>query len=210
MVLRLNLFFEYNESIMRKNPKKLKNLIVYILAHYNNTNLTETKLQKLLYFCDFASYERNKKSITGFKYKKNNFGPTISELRKYLDDLEKEGILEIIEGKNYFGNKKRTFSLKTSDVEKIRKGFSDAEVRVIDEVNNAYTALKPKEISDLSHVDFPYLATEHSKEIEYDLVKYRDHDDSDEPEDYSDMVDEEFLNIVSDVSAALDQKKDAS
>ena len=43
----------------RASKKRLKNLILYILQKYNNNKLTETKLQKLLYFCDFGYYQEN-------------------------------------------------------------------------------------------------------------------------------------------------------
>ncbi len=181
---------------MRKNENKLKNLIVYILSEYNNSNLTKTKLQKLLYFCDFEYYETEGKSITGFKYRKNHYGPTIAELDEYLKELEKDGYIEIIEGNNFFGSPQTTFGIKKriSDYSKI---FSDSELKVINEVNNAYAALKPNEISRLSHGDFPYKATNYLDIIEYSLVRYRNHgEDILDREDYRKFSSKEFSEVI--------------
>ena len=181
---------------MRRNKNKLKNLIVYILSEYNNSNLTETKLQKLLYFCDFECYEISGKSITGFKYKKNHYGPTIIDLGDYLKELKEEGYIEIIEGETSYGSPKKTFALKKS-IGDFRKVFSDLELKTIDDVNNAYVGLKPTEISKLSHSDFPYLATNDRKYIDYNLVKYRDTEEANQSkEDYSVFSSGEFYNIV--------------
>lgn len=188
---------------MRGKKNKLKNLIVYILAEYNNSNLTETKLQKLLYFCDFGCYEISGQSITGFKYKKNHYGPTINNLAKYLKELKDEGYIEIIEGKTPYGSPKKTFAVKRS-LGNFREIFSDLELKTIDDINNAYAGLKPKEISDLSHTDFPYLATNDSEEIDYNLVNYREDEEvATVKEDYSAFSSEEFSNTVSKFAKTL-------
>lgn len=159
---------------MRANKKKLENLILYILQNYNNSNLTETKLQKLLYFCDFNHYYKTSQHpVTGYTYRKNHHGPTIMDLPKILEEMENNGIIKIIEGVNYYGNAQRTFSLITSEI-KSEKEFEPEELLTIKEVNEAYVNLKPYELRSLSHLDFPYSATPKlNNVIDYDLVQYR-------------------------------------
>ena len=158
-----------------KKPRKVKlqNLILYIFQRYNNQHLTETKLQKLLYFCDFAHFEENQKSITGFDYSKNHFGPTINKLPEILREMEKKGTIKIILGKNYYGSPKKNFSILASNID-LEKNFSREELYTVNEINEAYKKLTPSEISKLSHSDMPVLATEDFNQIKYEAVAYRE------------------------------------
>ena len=113
-----------------------------------------------------------------------------------ISRLKEEGYIEIIEGEISYGSPKKTFALKKS-IGDFRKVFSDLELKTIDDVNNAYVGLKPTEISKLSHSDFPYLATNDRKYIDYNLVKYRDTEETNQSkEDYSVFSSGEFSNIV--------------
>lgn len=169
--------------------KKLKNLILYILQKYNNQKLTETKLQKLLYFCDFGYFKETNKSITGSQYRKNIFGPTIITLPKILKRMKKEGSISILKGSNYFGSPQKTFSIANPDITP-ESNFSESELLIIDRINEAYKELTPREISNISHADFPYLATKRMGEtIKYRLVHYRE-----EPGENLDLEDKETIN----------------
>lgn len=159
---------------MRANQLKLKNLILLILQRYNNQYLTETKLQKLLYFCDFGNYAENGTPITGYVYRKNHFGPTIMDLPTVLKGMEKDGVIDIIKSKTSYGTDKKLFSIK-SVVDGLDLTFSKEELYVIQSVNEAYQKLTPREISRLSHADAPYLiAGSQGDIIDYDAVVYRE------------------------------------
>jgi len=158
----------------RASKKRLKNLILYILQKYNNNKLTETKLQKLLYFCDFGYYQESGDSITGYQYRKNLFGPTIIDLPLVLEELEEEGLIHILKGSNYFGSPQKIFSIADPEI-LAEKGFSEAELLTIDRINGAYKELTPREATNISHADFPYLATEEMGQIvDYELTHYRE------------------------------------
>ena len=61
----------------QKTLENFKELLIYIVKNFNdNETLTETKLWKLLYFCDADFFEKNKKTITGVDYYKNIYGAT--------------------------------------------------------------------------------------------------------------------------------------
>ncbi|MBU4210479.1 SocA family protein [Patescibacteria group bacterium] len=163
----------------QKIDSKLGALVLYILRNYNNSKLTETKLQKLLYFCDFGFYSQCEKSITGLKYRKNHFGPTIYGLPSVLKKLKDQNLICILEGKNYYGTSQKTFSISNADISP-EEQFSDSELLVINQVNEAYQDLTPREISHISHQDFPYLATpEMGGVIDYGLVQYRESSEED-------------------------------
>ena len=158
---------------MRANKKKLKSLILYILSNYSNSELTVTKLQKLLYYCDFDYYHKHNKSISGYTYFKNHYGPTVKDLPSIVKDLADEGLIKVLESQNYYGSPQTNFALIKMS-EGIEKEFSDSERLVIDEVNQAYRGLSPSEISTLSHRDPPYVVAEEQGAIDYENVNYRD------------------------------------
>ena len=173
---------------MRLKKIKLQNLVLYILRKYNNQKLTETKLQKLLYFCDFGYFQENGISITGATYRKNLFGPTIINLPQILAQLKKEGFINILKGSNYFGSPQKTFTLATAKMSP-EECFSKSELLTIDRINEAYKELTPTETTKISHADFPYLATkEMGQEIKYKLTNYRE-----EPGENLELEDEEAV-----------------
>ena len=61
----------------QKGLEKFKELLIYIVKNFNdNETLTETKLWKILYFCDADFFEKHRKTITDINYYKNNYGAT--------------------------------------------------------------------------------------------------------------------------------------
>lgn len=178
---------------MSANKNKLKQLVLYIIQTYNNEKLTETKLQKLLYFCDFSHFEKFGSSITGFEYKKNHFGPTIVSLPAILQELETEGIIKKISSSNYYGSRKTNFLVEKIIEKNVEENFTASELLVINEINEAYFKLTPSEISRLSHTDSPYLATkELNQVIEYNYVSYRS--DANEEADQADVEAQQFFS----------------
>lgn len=164
---------------MSPNEKKLKNLILYILNNYNNPDLTITKLQKLLYFCDFDHFQKYSKPITNFTYFKNHYGPTIKTLTEVLLELETDGAIKILRTTNYFGAPQTNFA-PLKQLENEDSEFDTSEKLIIDEVNNSYAGLTSREISALSHIDPPYVLAKDQEEIQYDNVLYREEDSEEE------------------------------
>jgi len=193
---------------MRKNTNKLKNLVLYIIKRFNNDNLTPTKLQKLLYFCDFEHYHRKGIPITNYLYRKNYHGPTIMELPDILEELKADSKIKFKESKTFYNNPKTNFQLLDSSIES-EKVFSDSELLVIDRINNEYLRLKPNEIEAISHEDVPYLATEIlGQVINYELVHYRDDNACDDDEAIDEdakkyFTSSEFQSIIRKVSLKL-------
>ena len=195
---------------MKQNKAKLEALILYILSKYNNSKLTETKLQKLLYFSDFGHYQENGDSITGYKYRKNIFGPTIMDLPAILKELEDKGYIKTIIEPNYYGTPQKRFCI-TKIEDNLEKKFESSELLIIDRENQNYINLAPREISNISHADFPYKATKSLGDvIDYDLVRYRE-----DPEDNLEIEDtdakeyftsSQFVNLIEKVNTRLNSQ----
>lgn len=176
---------------MKKNKVRLKKLILYILQQYNNQDLTETKLQKLLYFCDFENFKLYEASITGYQYRKNHYGPTIMELPAILVEMEREGFISMIQEKTFYGTPKVRF-VPMKQYNGVDTDFDEKEILIIDRVNDTYKKLAPREISILSHHDYPYLGTKNNGDIiDYKLAIFKP-DERDEEE--KDAEAEEFFS----------------
>lgn len=85
---------------MNMHMNKLEQLIHYLASKVDvESGIYQTKLNKLLYFCDFDNYEKAECSITSSSYMKNHHGPTCKQLsfsRNKIADNDIQG-LEIID-----------------------------------------------------------------------------------------------------------------
>ena len=158
----------------KKNTSKkgrVEDLILYILANYNNERLTPTKLNKLLYFCDFDSYATHKKSITDGVYINNNYGPTLADMPKILKKMIVSGKINEIKEQNFYGQPQTRFVVSSNN---LTFNFDDDSLQVIKDVNERYRELKSSELGVISHFDPPYLVSKKGKPIEYKNVIFRD------------------------------------
>ena len=75
-------------SVPRKNLKKFKEVLLYILGKVGaKPNVGETVLYKLLYFIDFNYYEKYEEQLIGATYIKNHHGPTPIEFQTIVNEM---------------------------------------------------------------------------------------------------------------------------
>src|SRR5437762_11206186 len=73
------------------NAQKFKELVLHLAERSaDDPGFGSTKLNKLLYFCDFEAYRRLGRSITGARYQKLEWGPAAVEFLPLQDDLFRE------------------------------------------------------------------------------------------------------------------------
>ena len=145
--------------------ERLKELIWYICENYNQ-QLFQTKLWKLVFFCDSDYFEKYNTSITAVTYIKNHRGPTPSykHAEKAIEELEKNGFITKTEEGTYVALK--NYELKHLDNQQI-----DAVRATCDK----YYRLTVNEICTLSHRDPVYLAAEKLNDVlNFKFVAYRD------------------------------------
>jgi hypothetical protein len=96
--------------------QKFKQLVLY-LAHQSggDPGFAATKLNKLMYFCDFEAYRQLGRSITGARYQKLPWGPAAVEFLPLQDELFRETLarLELRERGGY--TQRVTVPLSPSD-----------------------------------------------------------------------------------------------
>lgn len=160
----------FNKKLeIKLNKKKLKNLILYILARCGGKpNVGETVLYKLLYFIDFDSFELFEKSVSGLKYVKLQFGPVpvILEYSSVLDKMEENNEIKIIKQEYHGFPQKKYIALADCD----QSVFDADEIVLINKVISRLSDMTATKIEAYVHEDAPWKVTGTGEIIDYRLV----------------------------------------
>ena len=152
------------------NTKKFKELILYILNRVGGrANVGETVLYKLLYFCDFNYYEIYEKHLTGMTYLKQKHGPVPMNIKKNLEALINDKVLESHKSKYHKYEQTKYVTYRDADL----KLFTADEIKVIDTVISDHSKKNATTLSAYSHRDVPWIVTKLNQPIEYETVFYR-------------------------------------
>ncbi len=157
-------------NVPQKNLCKFKEVLIYILNKIGSKpNVGETLIYKLLYFIDFNFYEKYEEQLIGATYIKNKYGPTPVEFKKITDKMIASKELEKVKSEYFKYPQTKYLPLRKADLSILKAH----EKETIDNVLEAFSDMKAKEISDYSHNDVPWITTEKGKSIEYESVFYR-------------------------------------
>ncbi|MFC1567001.1 type II toxin-antitoxin system antitoxin SocA domain-containing protein [bacterium] len=157
-------------SIPQKHLDKFKEILLYILNKIGSKpNVGESVIYKILYFIDFDFYEKYEEQLIGATYIKNNYGPTPREFIKVIENMKKHNDIEKIKTKYFEFPQTKYLPLRTPDLSK----FKAHEKELIDNVLERLSDMTAREISDYSHGDVPWIATEKGEQINYESVFYR-------------------------------------
>jgi hypothetical protein len=146
---------------------KFKELILYIARKCEgDTAFGATKLNKVLFFSDFAAYRQLGMPITGARYQALRNGPAPRQLIPVRQEMERDG--EIVElRRTYFGRLQKRLVAKR---EPNLRPFTGSEIAIVDAVIEDFEALNATELSGLSHdfVGWKYAALE--EDIPYETA----------------------------------------
>lgn len=174
-------------TVPRYKVEKFKQVLLYLLERCGGKpNVGETVLYKLLYFSDFNFYELFEEQLTGATYRKLQYGPVPREFEEIAEEMAKNKELTV-EQVTYHGKAQtRYVPLKKPDLNMI----TAAEKKVIDDVVDRFSSRSARWLSEYSHEDTPWKATEFKENIDYELVFYRtpaysvrDYDESEDVEE---------------------------
>ncbi len=153
------------------NKDKFANVILYLLERCGGKpNLGETVLYKLLYFSDFNFYEIYEEHLTGSLYRKLPFGPVPQNIESQIGQMLANNRLQRIKTTFRGFPQTRYIPLVKPDLTKM----SAAEKDVIDKVIERFSDWSASAISEYSHLDIPWKATEEGDIIDYELAFYRE------------------------------------
>ncbi len=158
-------------SIPNLKVEKFRNVLLYILERCaGKPNVGETVLYKLLYFCDFNYYETYEEHLTGAEYRKLPFGPVPQKLDAVLKMMIDAEQLVRFKADYHGFIQSRFLPLEKADLRLI----SGAEKEVIDQVIDRFSDWSASAISDYSHKDMPWKASQDGEIIDYELAFYRE------------------------------------
>ena len=159
-----------NEKVLfdKGKFKQVLNYIIFKAGARNNVG--KTVLYKMMYFSDFDFYELNEKSITGEVYVKLEHGPGPSHFDSVVKELENEGKVKETSSTYCGFPQKKVIPVCEPELDKL----NGEEIKVIDKVINRLASMSAIQVSEYSHKDLPWKATEKGKNIKYQLVFYRD------------------------------------
>jgi len=173
IVVNWDYFFKKPQwrHVMNFNKKKFKNVLHYIISECGlKSNVGKTVIFKLLYFSDFNFFELYEKSLTNESYRKLPRGPAPIHFDIAITELENEEKIEVKTKKLPLGRVMYNYiSLKEPSSD-----LTLEEVSVIDEVISELSGMNASQISEYSHGDMPWRATEDGEIIDYGFVFYRD------------------------------------
>jgi transcriptional regulator with XRE-family HTH domain len=159
-------------SVPQEKAEKFEQVLIYILSRIGGKpNIGQTVLYKLLYFIDFDYYEKFEEQLIGAKYIKNHYGPTPIMFAKFIRQLEKQGKIEKIKSKFYKHD--QTKYLVNPDNKINLSALSAQELSHIDWEIDRLGDLTATKISELSHIDTPWLVANDRGVLEYEHVFYR-------------------------------------
>lgn len=157
-------------SVPRKNLKKFKEVLLYILGKVGaRPNVGETVLYKLLYFIDFNYYEKYEEQLIGATYIKNHHGPAPIEFQAIITEMIETKVIEVVKSKYFQHLQKKYLPRQEPDLSVLNAN----EIKVIDDVLQKLACMNAATISEYSHQDVPWMVTPDRKKIDYESVFYR-------------------------------------
>lgn len=129
------------------NRQKFKELILYLADKSgDDEGFGMTKLNKLLYFCDFEAYRRLGRSITGAEYQKLRWGPAATDFLPSHEELLRDQWARI--ERRPRGDYEQRVTVSTgADITL----FSEEELRVIEDVIAKLRPFDASGSSEYSH-----------------------------------------------------------
>ena len=153
------------------DKNKFKNVLHYIINECGfKKNVGKTVIFKLLYFTDFNFFELYETSLTNESYRKLPRGPAPVHFDLAINELKNEEKIEITTKKLPLGRVMYNYVSLTEPSSE----FSNEELSVINDVILQLSDMNASQISEYSHGDMPWKATEDGKIIDYGFVFYRD------------------------------------
>jgi uncharacterized phage-associated protein len=158
-------------SVPQLKVKKFKNILLYTLERCGGKpNVGETVLYKLLYFSDFNFYETCEEHLTGAQYRKLPYGPVPQKFDSLVSQMIEKGRLQRMKTEYHGYPQIRYIPLEIADLTEM----TAAEKDVIDRVIDRFSDWTASAISDYSHKDMPWKATDNGDIIDYELAFYRE------------------------------------
>lgn len=128
--------------------ERLQELMLFIADRCeDDPNFGVTKLNKILYYCDFLAFAKLGEPITGISYNKLPFGPVPTAAQIVRDKMRQDGEIVITQ--------EGSVSFRLSRVVPVREAnlslFTGPQVALIDSVIEAVEGANARRLTDITH-----------------------------------------------------------
>ncbi|MGE0000293.1 MAG: Panacea domain-containing protein [Ilumatobacteraceae bacterium] len=149
------------------DERKFTELLVYVASRLRSDRSGgATKLNKILFFADFAHVRRTGAPITGAMYQKLEHGPAARRLRPVRDQLIANGEAELRDEEFLGYQQHRLVTRREPDL----TVFTDDELATIDKVLADLDGLNARQVSDLSHEEAGWRLVDFGDDIPYEAA----------------------------------------
>ncbi|MBI4304383.1 MAG: DUF4065 domain-containing protein [Chloroflexi bacterium] len=148
--------------------EKLKNMILYLAKRLDG--VMKTKLNKLLWYCDFLHFRETSISISGAQYVCLTYGPVPNNYELIIADMIHEGLVEKNEisfdrARGVVGEELTVLAEPQEEI------FSQQEIRVMNFVADKFRRYTATRIMDKSHQEIAYQKCKNGDIISYEYAK---------------------------------------
>lgn len=150
-----------SQKFSEKSLQRFHNLILQCVKYGADEDgkITKTKLAKLVYLCDFASYYKFLNPISGFEYRKLAQGPVAIEFFDIIDSNESI----CVEKKD----KAMMISLVEQPDDKV---LSIEEQKLVQTICKKWKKVNTQELVDFTHNQIPWKVCKNREVIPYTLI----------------------------------------
>jgi hypothetical protein len=149
------------------DERKFTELLVYVASRLQGDQSGgATKLNKVIFFADFAHVRRTGVPITGAEYQKLEHGPAARRLRPVRDRLIESGDAVLVDEEFLGYRQHRLVPHRDADL----GVCSDDELATIDKVLADLDGLNARQVSDLSHDEAGWRLVDFGDTIPYEAA----------------------------------------
>lgn len=141
------------------SPEKISNMVLYFSQV--NPKLSKTKLMKLLFYTDFTHFKNHGYSLSGMPYQHLPYGPVPYNHGLLLDFLVENNIVSLVP----FDSCEGEYLEPCSDFDLSK--FDEEELMTMQMIVEYFRGYNAKDISDFSHEEEAYVATNDRELISY-------------------------------------------
>ena len=148
-------------NFSKKSFQKFHNLILQCIKYGADEDgkITKTKLAKLVYLCDFASYYKFLNPISGFEYRRLDQGPVAIEFFDIIDSNESICV------------EKKDKAMMVSLIEQPDDKVLNAEEhKLVQAICKKWKKVNTQEIVDFTHHQIPWAMCKERDVIPYELI----------------------------------------
>jgi antitoxin SocA-like protein len=152
---------------MRPDDVKFRELILYIATRCaEDPYFGKTKLNKILFYTDFAAYAELGKPLTGQEYMRLPHGPAPRRMKPMLDSMSSAGEIEIL-GEDKAGlRQERVVAKRLPDVQR----FSEPQLTLVNRMIQALWGRTNSRVSEISHANIGWRLARDRETIPYETV----------------------------------------